>query len=163
MAEQTRQEARPFVNSNGHHTLSQAAQTGHALFHDRVALLIGQATTLGYSLAAALSQQGIDIVLVYTGEGETADESLISQTRRQVEQYGRRCLIFWGQPANATFAQGVMATTLATFGRLDIVISYSVPLSTLPAETGGETRQQGVVPNLPLLRLALSQIVSTQT
>ena len=162
MAEQTRQEARPIANGNGHQPLVQPAENGQTHFHDRVALLIGQATTLGYSLAVALAQQGIDIVLVYTGEGEAADESVISQARRQVERHGRRCLIFWGQPADATFAQGVMDTALATFGRLDIVISYSVPHSTLPAATGGQTGQQGVVPNLPLLRLALGQIVSKQ-
>ena len=162
MAEQTRQQARPFVYGNGHHPPAKPAKTGQPLSPDRVALLIGQATTLGHSLAAALSQQGIDIVLVYTGDGEAADESLISQTRQQVESYGRRCLIFWGQPADSTFSQGVMATALATFGRLDIVISYSVPLPSLSPATGGETGQQGVVPNLPLLRLALGQIVNTQ-
>jgi NAD(P)-dependent dehydrogenase (short-subunit alcohol dehydrogenase family) len=124
-------------------------------------LLIGRATTLGNSLAAALSEKGIDIALVYTGAGEAADESAISQTRQQVEEHGRRCLIFWGQPADHAFAHDVIEKILTTFGRLDIVISYSVPLSTLSPMAGGTTGQQGVVPNLPLLRLALGQIIST--
>lgn len=161
MTEQTRQQARPFFYDSGRYTLSQPAKAGNRLPQERVALLIGQATNLGHSLAAALSENGIDIVLVYTGEGEAADESLISQTRQQVERYGRRCLIFWGQPADPGFAQNVIESTLATFGRLDIVISYSVPLSTRSRAAGGETGQQEVIPNLPLLTLALSKIVSS--
>lgn len=160
MENKLRQEERPFVYGDGHHTLPQP-DTRQTYFQDRVALLIGQATSLGYSLATALSEKGIDIVLVYTGEGEATDESLISQTRQQVEKHGRRCLIFWGQPADPTFSQAVIETILATFSRLDIVISYSVPLATLSPKAGGETGQKGVFPNLPLLSLALSNIVRT--
>ena len=125
---------------------------------DRVALLVGQATSLGASMAAALAEKGIDVALVYQDEAakNQAEDSFGRQAREQVEKHGRRCLVFRGRPGDEGFSRHVISQILEVFNRLDIVISYSVPR---PA--GGEGQRE-LMPHLPLVRLALNQIIRSE-
>jgi meso-butanediol dehydrogenase / (S,S)-butanediol dehydrogenase / diacetyl reductase len=83
----------------------------------RVALITGSARGLGRSIAEALAQQGIRLMLVDV----LADR--LEATRRDLQDAGARCAAFAtdiGVRANCVAA---VEATVATFGRLDILIN----------------------------------------
>ena len=84
----------------------------------RVALITGGDSGIGRAVAIAFAKEGADVAIVYLHSHEDAAE-----TRRLVEQEGRRCLVLRGDVGNENFCRKTVADTVRHFGRLDILIN----------------------------------------
>jgi len=85
----------------------------------RVALITGGDSGIGRAVAVLYAREGADVAIAYL-PAEHADGQ---ETRRAVEQEGRRCLTLEGDLTEAEFCQKVIARTVAELGRLDILVS----------------------------------------
>ena len=85
---------------------------------DKVAIITGGDSGIGRSVAVLFAREGADVVILYLDQYQDADE-----TRRVVEQQGRLCLTFAGDVADQDVCRKVVDETVATFGRLDILVN----------------------------------------
>lgn len=127
----------------------------------KVALVIGAERENGRFLAVALAKKGSDVVMVCLDEVGDA----VTGAKRQIESFGRRCLLIAGNPYDQRFARQILAKTVATFGRLDIFIDYSRPT---PAPSNGHNNGQTMAdkdvlfPHLDLLAAVLSELTRNE-
>ncbi len=84
----------------------------------KTAIITGGDSGIGRAVAILYAKEGADVAVVYLNEHEDAQE-----TKRQVEQEGRRCLLIAGDIGDETFCQQAVAQTIQQFGRLDIVVN----------------------------------------
>lgn len=61
---------------------------GSGKLMDKVALITGGDSGIGRAVAIAFAKEGADVAVVYLDEHQDANE-----TKRQVEQEGRRCIL----------------------------------------------------------------------
>jgi hypothetical protein len=85
---------------------------------DKVALVTGGDSGIGRSVAVLFAREGADIAIAYLNEHEDAAE-----TKRAVEQEGRRCILLSGDVANPEFCKQAVAKTVEELGRLDILVN----------------------------------------
>jgi NAD(P)-dependent dehydrogenase (short-subunit alcohol dehydrogenase family) len=85
---------------------------------DKVALITGGDSGIGRSVAVLFAREGADIALAYLNEHEDAEE-----TKRAVEQEGRRCILLPGDIADPQFCEHAVEQTVAEFDRLDILVN----------------------------------------
>ncbi|MDQ3624091.1 MAG: SDR family oxidoreductase [Verrucomicrobiota bacterium] len=85
---------------------------------DRVALITGGDSGIGRAVAIAFAEQGADIAIVYLDEHQDAQE-----TRRLIEERGRRCLLLPGDLTSENFCIRSVERTIQEFARLDIVVN----------------------------------------
>jgi len=85
---------------------------------EKVAIITGGDSGIGRSVAVLFAREGADVVILYLDQYQDADE-----TRRVVEQQGRRCLTFAGDVADQDVCRKVVDETVATFGKLDILVN----------------------------------------
>ncbi len=85
---------------------------------DRVALITGGDSGIGRAVALAFAEEGADVAILYRNEHEDADE-----TRRRVEERGRRSVRIPGDIGNESFCRRAVRTVVRTFGRLDILVN----------------------------------------
>lgn len=91
---------------------------GHALLRDRVAIVTGGDSGIGRAVALAYAREGADLAIGYYDEHEDAEE-----TKRLVEQAGRRALLLPGDLADVKTCERVVDATLEAFGRLDVLVN----------------------------------------
>jgi len=84
----------------------------------KVAVVTGGDSGIGRAVAVAYAREGADVALLYLNEFEDADE-----TRRQIEQEGRRCLCFAGDVADGEFCAKVVGEVLNALGRIDVLVN----------------------------------------
>lgn len=85
---------------------------------DKVAIITGGDSGIGQAIAITYAKEGADVVVVYLNEHEDARE-----TRKKVEQYGRRCELISGDLKDPDFSQEIIRKTLQAFGKLDILVN----------------------------------------
>jgi NAD(P)-dependent dehydrogenase (short-subunit alcohol dehydrogenase family) len=85
---------------------------------DKVALITGGDSGIGRSVAVLFAREGADIALAYLDEHEDAE-----QTKKAVEDEGRRCILLSGDVADAEFCKAAVEKAVNEFGRLDILIN----------------------------------------
>jgi NAD(P)-dependent dehydrogenase (short-subunit alcohol dehydrogenase family) len=85
---------------------------------DRVALITGGDSGIGRAVAILFAREGADVAIVYLNEHKDAEE-----TRRLVEQEGRRCILLAGDVGNEAFCKQCVDKTLEEFGHLDILVN----------------------------------------
>jgi len=85
---------------------------------DQVALVTGGDSGIGRAVSIAFAKEGADVAIVYLIEREDAEE-----TRRLIEEQGRRCLLIEGDVGDSAFCQEAVERTVETFGRLDILVN----------------------------------------
>lgn len=85
---------------------------------DKIAVITGGDSGIGRAVAAAFATEGADIVIVYLDEHEDAEK-----TRRIVEDCGRQCLTLAGDVGDESFCRSVIDTTVARFGRIDVLVN----------------------------------------
>jgi NAD(P)-dependent dehydrogenase (short-subunit alcohol dehydrogenase family) len=91
---------------------------GSGKLRDMVALITGGDSGIGRATAIYYAREGADISVVYLDEHEDAQ-----QTRREVEQEGRRCILIAGDIGDEGFCQRAVQQTVDELGRLDILVN----------------------------------------
>lgn len=84
----------------------------------KVAVITGGDSGIGRAVAVTYAKEGADVVIVYLNEHTDAEE-----TKRQVEEEQRRCLTIAGDIGDERFCQHIIADTVKTYGKLDILVN----------------------------------------
>ncbi|MDF2964168.1 MAG: YhxC [Paenibacillus sp.] len=85
---------------------------------DKVAVITGGDSGIGRAVAVTYAKEGADVVIVYLNEHDDAEE-----TKRQVEEEGRKCLKIAGDLGTESFCKQVVDETIKQFGKLDILVN----------------------------------------
>jgi NAD(P)-dependent dehydrogenase (short-subunit alcohol dehydrogenase family) len=91
---------------------------GSGKLHGKVALITGGDSGIGRAVAIIYAKEGADVAIVYLNEHGDADE-----TRRQVEEEGRRCLTIAGDVGDEAFCRRAVQQTVEALGKLDILVN----------------------------------------
>src|SRR3954451_4371891 len=91
---------------------------GHGRLKDRVALITGGDSGIGRAVAIAFAREGADVLVSYLSEDEDAAE-----TRRWVEDAGRRCLIVAGDIGDREHCRALVDRAVGELGRLDVLVN----------------------------------------
>ncbi len=101
---------------------------GSAKLEGKVALITGGDSGIGRSAAVHFAREGADVAIAYFDEDTDAKE-----TKRMVEEEGRRCLLLKGDLKKERFAKGIVTKTVDKFGKLNIVVNNAA--MQFPAES----------------------------
>ena len=95
-----------------------AKHRGSGKLDGKVALITGGDSGIGRAVAIAFAKEGADVAISYLNEHEDAEE-----TKREVEQEGRRCLLIPGDIGKEKFCFDVVKRTVKELGRLDVLVN----------------------------------------
>lgn len=84
----------------------------------KVAIITGGDSGIGRAVALAFADEGADVVIAYLEEEEDA-----YNTRREIEERGRRVVCLPGDISLETHCQELVAQTMSAFGRVDILVN----------------------------------------
>jgi NAD(P)-dependent dehydrogenase (short-subunit alcohol dehydrogenase family) len=85
----------------------------------KVALVTGADSGIGRAVAYLYAREGADVAIVYLPEEKKDAE----ETRKAIEEEGRRCLDLPGDLTDPKFCRDVVERTVRELGRLDILVS----------------------------------------
>lgn len=91
---------------------------GSGKLEGMAALVTGGDSGIGRAVAVLYAREGADVAIVYLSAQQDAEE-----TRRWVEQEGRRCVLIRGDVKDSGFCRQAVESTVAEFGRLDILVN----------------------------------------
>ena len=91
---------------------------GHGRLKDKVALITGADSGIGRAVALAFAREGADVLCSYWKEDEDAAE-----TKRLVEEAGRRCLTVAGDVGDREHCQALVEQAMRELGRLDVLVN----------------------------------------
>lgn len=91
---------------------------GSGKLKDKVALITGGDSGIGRAVAVAFAKEGADVAVAYLDEHEDAGE-----TKRLVEEAGRRCLLMPVDLGTEQACESVVANTVGKLARLDILVN----------------------------------------
>jgi NAD(P)-dependent dehydrogenase (short-subunit alcohol dehydrogenase family) len=93
-------------------------QRGSGKLRNKVAIITGGDSGIGRAVAIAFAKEGADVAVVYLEEKKDA-----SETKRLVEEHGRKCLLIAGDVGQETFCRKAIEQTVKEFGKIDILIN----------------------------------------
>ncbi|HSF38274.1 MAG TPA: SDR family oxidoreductase [Thermoanaerobaculia bacterium] len=93
-------------------------QRGSGKLEGKVALISGGDSGIGRAVAIAYAKEGADIAVLYLDEHQDAEE-----TRRLIEEKGRRCLTIAGDVGDEGFCREAVERTVRELGRLDVLVN----------------------------------------
>ncbi|HYF25184.1 MAG TPA: SDR family oxidoreductase [Baekduia sp.] len=96
----------------------EASYVGHGRLRDKVALITGADSGIGRAVAIAFAREGADVVCSYWKEDDDAAE-----TRRLVEDAGRRCLTAPGDIGDRDHCFALVQRAVDELGRLDVLVN----------------------------------------
>lgn len=85
---------------------------------DKAAIITGGDSGIGRAIAVTYAKEGADVFIVYLNEHNDAQE-----TKRQVEEEGRRCELLAGDLGSEAFCKQVIDEAVQKLGKLDIVVN----------------------------------------
>ncbi|MED3663568.1 SDR family oxidoreductase [Geobacillus stearothermophilus] len=91
---------------------------GSGKLKNKTAIISGGDSGIGRAAAVHFAKEGADVAIIYLNEHEDAEE-----TKRLVEQEGRRCLAMAGDIGDEEFCKEAVKQTIEAFGKLDIVVN----------------------------------------
>lgn len=92
--------------------------TSSGKLKDKVAIITGGDSGIGRAVAVLFAKEGADVVISFLDEQKDADE-----TKRHVEEQGRKCLLIPGDIGNEAICQQIVSETINTFGKIDILVN----------------------------------------
>lgn len=93
--------------------------TGRARLRGMSALITGGDSGIGRAVAIAYAREGADVAISYLPEEQEDAE----ETRRWIEEAGRRALLLPGDIQEEQWARSVVNRTVEEFGRLDVLVN----------------------------------------
>src|SRR5688572_32450320 len=93
-------------------------QRGSGKLQDKVAIITGGDSGIGRAVAIAFAKEGADVAVAYLNEHKDAKE-----TKRLVEDEGRRCELFAGDIGNPKHCAKIVQQTVKALERLDILVN----------------------------------------
>jgi NAD(P)-dependent dehydrogenase (short-subunit alcohol dehydrogenase family) len=97
---------------------TDADQRGCDRLKDKVALITGGDSGIGRAVAIAFAKEGADVAIAYLDEHGDAAE-----TKRLVEEHGRRCITIAGDVGDERFCELAIARTVNDLGSLDVLVN----------------------------------------
>src|SRR5438552_10712108 len=91
---------------------------GSGKLRNKVAIITGGDSGIGRAVAIAFAKEGVDVSVVYLEEHKDAKE-----TRRLVEEEGRKCLLIAGDVGQEEFCRKAVEQTVYEFGRLNVLVN----------------------------------------
>ena len=134
---------------------------GSGRLQGKVALITGGDSGIGRAVAILFAREGADIAISYLDEHGDAQE-----TKRMVEQEGRRCIAHAGDIGDADFCGQLVQRTVQEFGKLDVVVNNAAEqhpqksLTDISAEQLERTFRTNIFGMFFLTRAALPHLKS---
>ena len=91
---------------------------GSGKLRGKVTMITGGDSGIGRAVAIAFAREGADVAVLYLNEHKDAEE-----TKRLVEQEGRRCLTIAGDVGQERFCQEAVERVVREFRHLDILVN----------------------------------------
>lgn len=91
---------------------------GSGKLEGMAALITGGDSGIGRAVAVLFAREGADVAIAYLNEHEDAEE-----TRRAVEEEGRRCVTIAGDVRDPEFCRAAVEETVTELGRLDVLVN----------------------------------------
>src|SRR5687768_17922175 len=91
---------------------------GNGRLAGKKALITGGDSGIGRAVAIAFAKEGADVCISYLEEDHDARE-----TRRLVEEQGRRCVLAKGDVGEEAVCRRVVRRCVAELGRLDVLVN----------------------------------------
>jgi len=91
---------------------------GSKKLQDKVALITGGDSGIGRAVAVAYAKEGADVAIAYLNEHDDANE-----TKKRIEQEGRRCLVIPGDLGSEPFCKQVVQKIIDELGQLNILVN----------------------------------------
>jgi NAD(P)-dependent dehydrogenase (short-subunit alcohol dehydrogenase family) len=85
---------------------------------NKVAIITGGDSGIGRAVAVAFAKEDADVAIVYLEEHKDANE-----TKRLVEENGRRCLLVSGDVGQEDFCRKAVGQTVKELGKIDILVN----------------------------------------
>ena len=104
----------------------EASYVGKGLLTGLATLITGGDSGIGRAVAIAYAREGADVAISYLPD-EQADAD---ETRRWVEDAGRRCLLLPGDIRDPAWCQALVNKTVEAFGRLDVLVNNAAAQTT---------------------------------
>ncbi|MBI0476778.1 glucose 1-dehydrogenase [Sphingomonas sp. MA1305] len=101
---------------------------GSGLLDGRAAIVTGGDSGIGRAVALAFAREGADVLIAYLDEQDDAEE-----TRRLVEDAGRRAVLVPGDLSDPDHARAVVAKAAEAFGRIDVLVNNAAHQQTFEA------------------------------
>lgn len=98
--------------------VSEPVYPGSGRLRDKKLLITGGDSGIGKAVAILFAKEGADVAIVYLNENADAREA-----KKEVEQYGRQCLLIKGDLAKEAFCKKAVKETVKQFGRIDILVN----------------------------------------
>ena len=130
--------------------------TGSGKLEGMAAIVTGGDSGIGRAVAVLFAREGADVAVLHLDEDEDAEE-----TRRRVEEEGRRCLVIAGDVRDSAFCDAAVRQVVETFGRLDVLVNNAAfqqhveRLEDLSDEHLQETLQTNIAGYIHMARAAL--------
>jgi len=91
---------------------------GSGKLRNKVAIITGGDSGIGRAVAIAFAKEGADIAIVYLEEHKDGNE-----TKRLVEENGRRCLLMSGDVGQEDFCRKAVGQTVKELDKIDILVN----------------------------------------